>query len=187
MKPKLVSLDKPSVIPYSSVVLAAFHIPLWPFLSPSARIARMSKRSETYSIAKPAKPQVHGAGVYDVWHVSVKELKKAEKKPHTENWVRENWKMMWGSLMQWSICSLILRRDGWELVVFISKFIWIQFFELIFVFSPLNSRNLKWWEDKEMKLQKGSWVERSLCIVVFSQFCLSCAVPNEIEVEMKIW
>lgn len=81
--------------PYPSVVTAAFHIPLWPLLSPSTRIARMSKRSETYSIAKPVKPQVHGTRVYNVQHVSVRELKNTqEKSPHIENRVRENLKIL---------------------------------------------------------------------------------------------
>jgi len=61
-----VSLGKPSLFPHSSVIPAAFHVPRWPFLSPSARVARMSKRSETYRVAKPAKSQVRGTGLDDV-------------------------------------------------------------------------------------------------------------------------
>lgn len=90
MKLKLVSLGKPSLIPYSTMVPAAFRIPLWPFLSPSSGISSMSKRSETYSIAKPAKSQAHGTGLDNVWHVPKEEL----------DWkLRENWKTVWGSLL----------------------------------------------------------------------------------------
>lgn len=42
-KPRSVSMGRPSLNPYSSVDPAAFHIPLWPSLSPTAENTKMSK------------------------------------------------------------------------------------------------------------------------------------------------
>lgn len=151
-KPRSVSMGRPSLNPYSSVDPAAFHIPLWPSLSPTAENTKMSKRSETCSAAMSAKPQMQGTGLYDVWHV-----------PNEER----DWKLLekirkWYEGLFSAVASLWSRfKKRWVVTgCFYIQCIWIYCFWAYFCLPPvkcpktLNAKTLK-------ELKKGNFRRRA--------------------------
>lgn len=143
----------------------------------------MSKRSETYGVAKPAKPQACGNRVYDVsrfsWGTWLKTvLEKIEKWSEgvfheiasLQSHFKERWVGTGCFYMQMYMNPVVLG-------------LFVSFSLLI----PEGNECKKLWEAKETKFQEGSWVGKGLCTVVFPDFffIFSHNVPNEIEeVEM---